>query len=62
MNKTEKYFENQGYSFNREFCGHPEKQIVVRYLGEFVQSHDNMKDAILTAIFHEDERTNRLLV
>lgn len=59
--QTKSYFEKNGYSFNKEFCGYPEKRIVVRYMGEFIKSHKDEKDAVLTAIFHYDERNHKLL-
>ena len=41
-----------GYSFNMEFCGHPDPRIVVRYLDKWVSQHTNELEAIEQAKIH----------
>ena len=55
------YFKEQGYSVSKEYCGYPEKRYVLRFRGEFVCSCKDKKDVILNAIFHDDERTVKIL-
>jgi hypothetical protein len=61
MNTTKKHLENQGYSFNSEFCGYKTSKTVVRFRSEFIASEMSEKDALIKAIFHDDERTINIL-
>ena len=56
-----KYFKDLGYSINKEFCGRSTKMNVLRFRGEWVSAHHTKKDALLAAIFHDDERTIKIL-
>lgn len=56
-----KYFIEQGYTLEKEYCGYPEKRYVLRFMGEFVASALEKKELMLTAILHDDERTTKIL-
>lgn len=49
------------YTINLEFCGYKERRYVLRFCDEFIGSYTTKKDAILAQIFHDDERTLKLL-
>lgn len=59
--KLSKYFKDQGYTINKEFCGYPKAMQVVKFRGDYVSPHNTVKDAILACIFHDDERTIQIL-
>lgn len=40
------------YAVAPEFCGYPEKRLVLRFCGEFVGSFRNLQDATLRAVGH----------
>lgn len=51
-----KEMKNKGYTFNKEFCGYPEKRYVVRFRGEFISSHTSLVDAGFAARTHDLNR------
>ena len=59
--KLQKIIQDCQYSINLEYCGYSQKMYVSRFCGEFIKSDKTEKDAILTCIFHQDERTIKIL-
>lgn len=56
-----KVLQDKRYSLNLEFCGASVAKWVLRFCGDFISSHENRNDAILKGIFHQDERTIKIL-
>jgi len=56
-----KIFNDERYTIDLEFCGYPVTKYVLRFCGEFISSHENRNDAILKGIFHQDEKTIKIL-
>lgn len=50
---TLKAMKNKGYTFDKEFCGYPEKRYVIRFRGEFISSHKSPVDAGFAARTHD---------
>ena len=59
--KLQKIIQDSRYSINLEYCGYSQKNVVSRFCGKFIKSDKTEKDAILTCIFHQDERTIKIL-
>ena len=64
------YLSNLGYSINKEFTGNHHnpttdlkcgEMYVARFRGEFIGSELTYKKAELLCIFHDDERTIKIL-
>ena len=56
-----KIIQDARYTINLEYSGYLQKMYVSRFCGEFIKSDKTEKEAILTCIFHQDERTIKLL-
>ena len=59
--KLQKIIQDSRYTVNLEYCGYSQKMYVSRFCGEFIKSDKTEKEAILTCIFHQDERTIKIL-
>lgn len=57
----QKIIKDFRYSINLEYCGYSQKMYVSRFCGDFIKSDKTEKEAILTCIFHQDERTIKIL-
>jgi len=59
-NAFEKYYKEQGYEINFEFCGYPEKRPVLRFRGEFICSQPTIEQAEKEIIFHDAEHMEKI--
>ena len=57
----QKIIKDCRYSINLEYCGYSQKMYVSRFCGDFINADKTEKEAILTCIFHQDERTIKIL-
>ena len=57
----QKIIKDSRYSINLEYCGCSKKMYVSRFCGDFINADKTEKDSILSCIFHQDERTIKLL-
>lgn len=56
-----KYFKEQGYEIQRYYTGQKEKTFNLHFRGEYVKTFQTQKEAEIGALFHDDERTIKLL-
>ena len=61
MKNLQKTIQDNRYSINLEYCGYSQKMYVSRFCGDFIRADKTEKNAILACIFHQDERTTKLL-
>jgi len=69
--KLTKYFTDRGYSINKVYCGkwHKEpvkglkqgQQYALKYMGQIISFNDTIKDCCLNAIFHDDNKSYKIL-
>lgn len=57
----QKIIQDNRYSIDLEYCGYSQKMYVSRFCGDFINADKTEKDAILKCIFHQDERTIKIL-
>ena len=57
----QKIIKDSRYSIDLEYCCCSQKMYVSRFCGNFIKADKTKNDAILTCIFHQDERTLKIL-
>lgn len=61
MNNTEKMLIADGYDFQLCFMGKPFKTYRITFRGEYFATAETYKNVLLKCIFHQDERTTKIL-
>jgi hypothetical protein len=60
--KLQNAVDDLRYTVDLEFTGKSKSTLfVVRFCGDFVASSETLNGAILSAIFHKDERSTKLI-
>jgi hypothetical protein len=59
--QLQKTIQDARYSVALEFCGQSQAKYVLRFCDNITKVCDTLNDAILEAIFHQDDRELKLL-
>jgi hypothetical protein len=59
--QLQKTIQDKRYSVALEFCGQSQAKYVLRFCDNITKVCDTLNDAILEAIFHQDDRELKLL-